>query len=335
MDARAKRIADGLSAAERGKQDLEAAEKRVADELQKARQQATEIVLAGEKRAHQIVEDAAGLARDESARIVADAKTEIDQEVMRTKEALRQQVAVLVVSGAQQILRREIDPARHALIFFVLLQYLTIFEGRFSSLLRATIAALMALCISITYACYFTYSSGLNIAFAASVLNSSVTEIRAMSIFFAVFALVAVVLFCLQYFSHETFKKISGTKCRLVTGILLIYAVSSVFYIANEEVKCGVEKDCTAAYLDRTPFYNLSFFLRAWDEQSRLKAMSGIKFSHTYRTIAPRFDEVVVVVGESARRDKLHSYGYDRDTTPMHSPPRIQGMVITRQQPVP
>lgn len=114
MDARAKRIADGLSAAERGKQDLEAAEKRVADELQKARQQATEIVLAGEKRAHQIVEDAADIARNESARIVADAKTEIDQEVMRTKEALRQQVAVLVVSGAQQILRREIDPARHA-----------------------------------------------------------------------------------------------------------------------------------------------------------------------------------------------------------------------------
>jgi F-type H+-transporting ATPase subunit b len=114
MDARAKRIADGLSAAERGKQDLEAAEKRVADELRKARQQATEIVQAGEKRAHQIVEDATGTARSESARIVADAQTVIDQEVMRTKEALRQQVADLVVSGAQQILRREIDPSKHA-----------------------------------------------------------------------------------------------------------------------------------------------------------------------------------------------------------------------------
>ena len=114
MDARAKRIADGLSAAERGKQDLEAAEKRVADELRRARQQATEIVQAGEKRANQIVDDATGTARSESARIVADAQTVIDQEVMRTKEALRQQVADLVVSGAQQILQREIDPAKHA-----------------------------------------------------------------------------------------------------------------------------------------------------------------------------------------------------------------------------
>ncbi|TDR80665.1 F0F1 ATP synthase subunit B [Paludibacterium purpuratum] len=114
MDARAKRIADGLSAAERGKQDLEAAEKRVADELRKARQQATEILHAAEKRAHQIVDEAADAARAESARIVADAKTEIDQEVMRTKETLRLQVAELAVAGAQQILSREIDPAKHA-----------------------------------------------------------------------------------------------------------------------------------------------------------------------------------------------------------------------------
>ena len=114
MDARAKRIADGLSAAERGKQDLEAAEKRVADELRKARQQATEILHAAEKRAHQIVDEAAEAARAESARIVADAKTEIDQEVMRSKETLRLQVAELAVAGAEQILRREIDPAKHA-----------------------------------------------------------------------------------------------------------------------------------------------------------------------------------------------------------------------------
>ena len=114
MDARAKRIADGLSAAERGKQDLEAAEKRVADELHKARKQSTEIMLAAEKRAHQIVEEAADAARNESARIVAEAKTVIDQEVLRTKEALRSQLADLAVAGATQILRREIDPAKHA-----------------------------------------------------------------------------------------------------------------------------------------------------------------------------------------------------------------------------
>jgi len=114
MEERAKRIADGLAAAERGKQDLEAAEKRVADELRKAKQQAMEIITAAEKRASQIVDEAKDNASAEGARIVADAKGQIDQEVMRAKEALREQVAQLAVIGAEKILRKEIDAAKHA-----------------------------------------------------------------------------------------------------------------------------------------------------------------------------------------------------------------------------
>lgn len=114
MEERAKRIADGLAAAERGKQDLEAAEKRVADELRQAKQQATELVLAAEKRASQIVDEAKDAARTEGAKLVADAKALIDQEVLRAKEALREQVAGLAVAGAEKILRKEIDAAKHA-----------------------------------------------------------------------------------------------------------------------------------------------------------------------------------------------------------------------------
>ena len=114
MEERAKRIADGLAAAERGKQDLEAAEKRVADELRQAKQQATELILAAEKRANQIVDEAKDAARTEGAKLVADAKAQIDQEVLRAKESLREQVASLAVSGAEKILRKEIDAAKHA-----------------------------------------------------------------------------------------------------------------------------------------------------------------------------------------------------------------------------
>lgn len=114
MEERAKRIADGLAAAERGKQDLEAAEKRVADELRQAKQQATELILAAEKRANQIVDEAKDAARTEGAKLVADAKAQIDQEVLRAKESLREQVASLAVNGAEKILRKEIDAAKHA-----------------------------------------------------------------------------------------------------------------------------------------------------------------------------------------------------------------------------
>ena len=114
MDERAKRIADGLAAAERGKQDLEEASRRVEAEIRAAQQKATEMLIYAEKRANQIVEEAKQAARTEGERIIADAKAEIDQEVLRAKESLRSQVAGLAVAGAEKILRKEVDAAKHA-----------------------------------------------------------------------------------------------------------------------------------------------------------------------------------------------------------------------------
>ena len=114
MDERGKRIADGLAAAERGKQDLEEASRRVEAEIRAAQQKATEMLINAEKRANQIVEEAKQAARTEGERIIADAKAEIDQEVLRAKESLRSQVAGLAVAGAEKILRKEVDAAKHA-----------------------------------------------------------------------------------------------------------------------------------------------------------------------------------------------------------------------------
>ena len=114
MQERQKQIADGLAAAERGRQELELAAKRSAEVLQQAREQATEIVVQAEKRSTQMIEEAKATARSEGDRIVAAAKAEIDQEVNRAKEQLRSQVAVLAVTGAEKILRREVDAKTHA-----------------------------------------------------------------------------------------------------------------------------------------------------------------------------------------------------------------------------
>ena len=114
MQERQKQIADGLAAAERGKQDLELASKRSAELLQQARQQAAEIIAQAEKRSSQMIEEAKSTARGEGERIVTAAKAEIEQEVNRAKEALRSQIAVLAVAGAEKILKHEIDAKAHA-----------------------------------------------------------------------------------------------------------------------------------------------------------------------------------------------------------------------------
>lgn len=114
MEQRQKHIADGLAAAERGKQDLANAEKRVEDELKQARGRAAEIVAQADKRAAQIVEEAKSAAKVEGDRMIAAAKAEVEQEVSRVKETLREQVAALAVAGAEKILKSEVDAGKHA-----------------------------------------------------------------------------------------------------------------------------------------------------------------------------------------------------------------------------
>ena len=114
IEQRQKQIAEGLAAAERGKQELELAAKRAAEELQRARAQAGEIISQAEKRGAAVIEGAKDAAKVEAGRIVTGAKAEIEQEVFRAKEALRTQVAMLAVTGAEKILKREVDAKVHA-----------------------------------------------------------------------------------------------------------------------------------------------------------------------------------------------------------------------------
>lgn len=114
IDDRNKRIADGLAAAEKGRQALEVSSRQADEALKEARNRATEILAQAEKRAAELVEQAKLQARDEGEREKAAAKAEIEQEVARARESLREHVAMLAVAGAEKILRREVDVKVHA-----------------------------------------------------------------------------------------------------------------------------------------------------------------------------------------------------------------------------
>jgi F-type H+-transporting ATPase subunit b len=114
LDERAQKIADGLAAAERGKQELAEANQRVEVELARSRSENQARLGDVERQAAMLIEEAKKTAEAEKARILAEARAEADQEMQRARETLRGQVAALAVSGAEQILKREINPAAHA-----------------------------------------------------------------------------------------------------------------------------------------------------------------------------------------------------------------------------
>jgi F-type H+-transporting ATPase subunit b len=112
--ARQKQIADGLAAAEEGKRALEVSSKTAEASLREARARAADVLAQAEKRGSQMIEEARNAAKEEGNREKAAAKAEIEQQVTRAREQLRDRVASLAVAGAEKILRREVDTKAHA-----------------------------------------------------------------------------------------------------------------------------------------------------------------------------------------------------------------------------
>ncbi len=114
LDERAKKIADGLSAADKARAELSVANQRVEQQLSAARDDAAKRLADAERLGQQMVEEAKSRASEEGAKIIAAAKAEAEQEAAKAREVLREQVAGLAVKGAEAILRREVNAGVHA-----------------------------------------------------------------------------------------------------------------------------------------------------------------------------------------------------------------------------
>ena len=114
LDERAKKIADGLAAADRAKAELASASKEVEQELARSHQDSAQRLHDAERRAQAMIEEARRKAEETGEGIVAQARAEAEQQLIKAREALRDQVAALAVKGAEAILQREVNAQVHA-----------------------------------------------------------------------------------------------------------------------------------------------------------------------------------------------------------------------------
>jgi F-type H+-transporting ATPase subunit b len=113
IEERQQKIAEGLAAADNAQKNLAQSQDKANEALKEARVKANEIIEQAHQRANQIIDAAKNDAIAEANRQKALAESEIAAAANRAKEDLRKQVSVLAVSGAEKLLRREIDASAH------------------------------------------------------------------------------------------------------------------------------------------------------------------------------------------------------------------------------
>ena len=113
MEARTKKIADGLAAAYAGKEAKSIAQAEIAEQMKEARVKASEIVAAAEKRAAAVGEESVVKAREEAQQIVDGAREEVHAEVNRARQTLRAEGADIAMLADEQVVESELDGSRH------------------------------------------------------------------------------------------------------------------------------------------------------------------------------------------------------------------------------
>ena len=113
IEERQQKIAEGLAAADRSQKDLAQTQEKVNETLKEARVKANEIIEQAHQRANAIVDQAKTDAVVEATRQKALADADILASANRAREDLRKQVSLLAVTGAEKLLRREIDANAH------------------------------------------------------------------------------------------------------------------------------------------------------------------------------------------------------------------------------
>jgi F-type H+-transporting ATPase subunit b len=113
IEERQQKIAEGLAAADNAQKNLAQSQDKANEELKLARSKANEIIDQAHQRANQIIDAAKNDAIAEANRQKALAESEIAAAANRAKEDLRKQVSALAVTGAEKLLKREIDANAH------------------------------------------------------------------------------------------------------------------------------------------------------------------------------------------------------------------------------
>ncbi len=113
MEQRRQKIAEGLAQSDEAEKALEKAEAEAEQIIREARAKSGEIIDQAGKRSNEIVEQAKQDAIAERDRQVAAAEADIKLATNQAREALREKMAELTISGAERVIEQELDAERH------------------------------------------------------------------------------------------------------------------------------------------------------------------------------------------------------------------------------
>ncbi|HXH27253.1 MAG TPA: F0F1 ATP synthase subunit B [Candidatus Acidoferrum sp.] len=114
IDERREKIEAGLGNAKKAEAELKNVEKKVADIIRAARNEASQIIDRGQQESAALSEASEARALKKAQAIIDEAHAQMVSELQAARQALRKETAELVASATEHIIKEKIDPAKDA-----------------------------------------------------------------------------------------------------------------------------------------------------------------------------------------------------------------------------
>lgn len=190
----------------------------------------------------------------------------------------------------------------------------------FKNIIVITSCFLMSLDIALSTYSWFTFNSSFSDGFAISILDTNINECLSMAMAYIHFVFAFLILFFFMVFSFhkgKSNKKISIVSCIVFLIFFISNTLNTTSYI-HEKHHDGSSKEMQ--FLSRIstyfPFFNLSYFFTALQNKNILEYYKDHIPHHHLDIHDTGIDTYVIVLGESARKENMSIYGYNRETTP-------------------
>jgi len=114
LNRRRETIEQGVALGEKMQKEQAALERKVADTLRDARQQADKIIAEAGERGRQAIAEAEAKAKDKAETIISTAEDKIDQDIKLARTKLEKEVAGLVADATEVIINEKVDAKKDA-----------------------------------------------------------------------------------------------------------------------------------------------------------------------------------------------------------------------------
>ena len=211
--------------------------------------------------------------------------------------------------------------AEYSLMFLSLLCFCIVFLRK-NKFLRS-IAYLLLLLLSFNFilsaSCFFIYKQGFNVGMTLSILETNVSESLSM-----VKTLVLPIITTIIFYSILLLIFIGGSrildKNQKNSKFLKFFSFLWIILPALFFIKHKYISNKGGGFTIKNVFYHSTDFLAAQALKEEIEEIKNTKVDfNLIKTDEQPIENIVILIGESVRKQNMSLYGYQRDTTPIEA----------------